>query len=161
MPDAPDPIRADLDQAYSNYTQLAARVEPAQGVGGRRPQPGSRPPLQIQMVSAMNELERFLGWFNDQARWLLNPVQRIELTKREGIRCPAWLNSLSRECGGELLAWLWPEQPSRSEIVCTNVNHDEAEAPRRWPPSEWKRLGVRVGSHEDGRFTVGRDSGVA
>lgn len=148
-----DPLRADLDEFYSNYVQLAARVLPAQGQGGRRPQPSSRAPLQVQMVSLMDEGRRLLAWFNGQAKFLLNPYQRIELTKREGVRCP--------HCGADLVAHLWPEHPDRSEIVCTGLDHRWEDGPSRWPPSEWKRLGVLVGTHEDGRFSVERDSGAA
>lgn len=151
---APDPIREDLDRFLSNYTQLAARVQPAQGIGSRRPQPSSRPPLEIRMVSHMEEGERLLAWWNHQACWLLDPHQRVELTKRLSIHCP--------HCDGELVAYLWPERPDRSEIICQNLTHAEVTtAPSHWPPSEWKRLGVLLGTHEDGRFTIERDSGAA
>jgi hypothetical protein len=141
---SPDPLRADLDAAHHLYQQLAARVAPGQGQAGRRIPPGSRPPLDMAMVSAMNELERFLAWFNSQARYLLNPVSKIDLTARTGVRCP--------HCGADLVAWLRPEDPAASEIVCTGIDHKWEDGPRRWPESEWKRLGVLAGVHEDGRF---------
>jgi len=140
---AHDPLRADLDLAWSNYRQLAARVAPGKGAAGRRTPPASRPPLDVAMVSHMAELPRLLAWFNATARYLLNPVTKVELTARTGVRCP--------HCGADLVAWLRPEDPAKSEIVCTNpdVRHDGT---RRWPEAEWKRLGVLAGVHDDGRF---------
>jgi DNA-directed RNA polymerase subunit RPC12/RpoP len=139
----PDPLRTDLEQAHSLYVQLAARVAPGKGQAGRRIPPGSRPPLDMAMVSAMADLEQYLAWWCSQARYLLYPVTKIELTARTGVRCP--------HCGADLIAWVRPEDPAKSEIVCTNpsVDHDGT---RRWPEPEWKRLGVLAGVHEDGRF---------
>jgi hypothetical protein len=136
----PDPLRADLEQAWSLYTQLAARVAPGRGQAGRRIPPASRPPLDVAMVSHMAVLEQTLSWWIGSARYLLNPVSRIELTARTGVRCPS--------CGADLVAWLRPEDPAKSEIVCTNPDpgHDGT---RRWPESEWKRLGVLAGVHEE------------
>jgi hypothetical protein len=44
---------------------LAQQVPPGRGAaGGRRPAPGSRPPLQIGPVSLMAELEQqYLAWW--------------------------------------------------------------------------------------------------
>jgi len=139
----PDPLRADLELAWSNYQQLAARVAPGKGQAGRRIPPGSRPPLDVAMVSHMAELPRLLAWFNATARYLLNPVTKVELTARTGVRCP--------HCGSDLVAWLRPEDPAKSEIVCTAMQ-PHYDAPNRWPESEWKRLGVLAGVQEDGRF---------
>lgn len=144
-----DPLRQELEAAWANYQLLAARVPPGQGQGGRRPQPASRPPLQVQIVSHMHEFERLLTWFNNQARYLLSPVEKVELTTRLAVRCPY--------CGGNLVAWVWKENPDRSEIVCGGLDHQWEDGPNRWPPSEWKRLGVLLGTHEDGRFTVQRE----
>lgn len=142
----------DLADAWSCYTQLAARVAPGKGQAGRRVPPASRPPLDVQMVSHMAQLEQYLAWWNTSARYLLHPVTKVELTARTGVRCP--------RCGASLIAWLRPEDPARSEIVCTNPDPDH-DGTRRWPESEWKRLGVLAGVHDDGRFTIHRDSGQA
>ena len=77
------------------------------------------------------------------ARYLLNPVTKVELTARTGVRCP--------HCGSDLVAWLRPEDPAKSEIVCTAMQ-PHYDAPNRWPESEWKRLGVLAGVHDDSRF---------
>lgn len=149
-----DPIKRDLDEVWSLYLRLAGRIPPSQGEGGgRRPTPSSRVPISVDIVTHMRALEEYLAWWISGAKWRLEPIQRIELTKREAIRCPT--------CNGDLIAWLWKETPDRSEIVCTGLDHKWEDGPNRWPPSDWKRLGVHVGSHEDGRFTVGRDSGAA
>lgn len=141
---AADPLTELLNQAWSLHQQLAARLPPEQAAGGRRPQPGSRPPLQVQMVSHMADLEQYINWWIAGARWRLNPTSRVDLTARTGVRCPT--------CGADLIAWLRPEDPAASEIVCTGLDHEEDQAPRRWPESEWKRLGVLAGVHDDGRF---------
>jgi hypothetical protein len=144
-------LQADLDLAASLYTQLAARVLPGRQLQGRRVPPTSRPPLQVDMVSHMAALEQALAWWINQARWLLDPVSKVELTRTTGVRCP--------HCGADLVAWLRPAAQDQSEIVCTSQDPDH-EGQRRWQPAEWKRLGVLVGVHEDGRFGA-RLSGVA
>jgi hypothetical protein len=136
-------VEQDADLAVSLYTQLAARVAPGKGAAGRRIPPGSRPPLDMAMVSAMAELEQYLSWWIGQARYLLNPISKIDLTARTGVRCP--------HCGADLVAWLRPENPAKSEIVCTNMTPHHSP-PGRWLEPEWKRLGVLAGVHEDGRF---------
>jgi hypothetical protein len=163
LADAPDPLRADLDEVWRLHELLAAKVEPAQGEGGRRPQPASRPPLQIDPVSLMEELRRYLGWWLGQARWSLQPVKRIDITVRTGVTCPY--------CGvGKLVGWLRdddPEEPGRfqpDEVVCLNREADqharaapEGGAPWRWTKDEWARLGVLTGVREDRRFTTIND----
>jgi hypothetical protein len=138
-----DPMQRDLATTYSLYVQLGARVYPAQGVGGRRPAPASRPPVNVQMVSAMAELADYIGKWNSYVRYLLNPVTKIELTAREGVRCPY--------CGADLVAWLRPGNEDRSEIVCTNLT-PHYDPPGRWTPADWPRLGVLAGVHDDARF---------
>jgi hypothetical protein len=145
MADARDPLQADLDLTFSLYTQLAARVPPESHPGaGRRTPPASRPPLQVDMVSHMADLERYTSWWIATARYLLQPVTKVELTKREGVVCPY--------CGADLVAWLRSADPDASEIVCTGLDHLEVDGPRRWQSSEWKRLGVLAGVHDDARY---------
>lgn len=142
-----DPLQADLDLAWSLYVQLAARVPPEhRGAGGLRTPPGSRPPLQVDIVSHMADLERALSWWIATARYLLQPVTKVELTKREGVACPY--------CGADLVAWLRAADPDASEIVCTGLDHLDLDGPRRWPAREWKRLGVLAGVHDDARYTA-------
>jgi DNA-directed RNA polymerase subunit RPC12/RpoP len=95
------------------------------------------------MVSHMAALEQALSWWINQARWLLDPVSKVELTRTTGVRCP--------HCGADLVAWLRPAAQDQSEIACTSQDPDH-DGQRRWQPAEWKRLGVLVGVHEDGRF---------
>ena len=136
-------LQRDLELAQSLYVQLAARVPPGRQQQGRRIPPASRPPLQVDMVSHMAALEDMIGQWISGARWLLDPWQKIDLTAREDVRCPY--------CGADLVAWLRPADPDQSEIVCLNPTpHDDP--PGRWRPPEWKRLGVLVGVHTDGRF---------
>jgi hypothetical protein len=98
----------------------------------------------MAMVSAMAELEQYLAWWIGQARYLLNPVSKVDLTARTGVRCP--------HCQAALVAWLHPADPAASEIVCTGLDHQWEDGPKRWRESEWKRLGILAGVHEDGRF---------
>lgn len=135
-------LHDDLNLAASLYEQLAAKIPPERKAQGRRTPPASRPPLQVNPVSHMADLESFLGWWITTARWILNPVTKVELTRREGVRCP--------HCGADLIAWLHTDS-DRSEIVCTNPD-PQHDGTRRWPPSEWPRLGVLAGVHIDGRY---------
>jgi hypothetical protein len=136
-------LEHDLGEAWRLYQLLAARVPPGRAQAGRRVPPASRPPLQVDPLSLMAELEADLAAWIGRARWLLDPWQRIDLTARTGVRCPI--------CGADLIAWIYPDNPAASEIRCTNPD-PEHDGTRRWPESEWKRLGVLAGVHEDGRF---------
>ena len=141
----PDPLQRNLDAFHSLYLLLAARVPPAQAAGGRRPAPASRPPLQVDMVSHMAAGEAYLDWWIKYARWLLDPMAKIDLTTRTGARCPY--------DGGDLVAYLRPSaDPDDGEIVCCNLDHDEMVGPRRWRKADWPRLGVLAGVHVDARF---------
>jgi hypothetical protein len=139
-----DPIRADLDLAWSLYVQLAARVPPDHQATGRRTLPGSRPPIDVQVVSHMADLERTIAWWINQARWLLDPWKKIDLTAREGIRCPY--------CQGALVAWIQSSNDEAGEVVCTNLDHPVTEGPNRWKKRDWPRLGVLADTHVDARF---------
>jgi hypothetical protein len=148
-----DPLRADLDEAWRQYQLLAAKVEPGQGEGGRRVQPSSRPPLQVDPVSHMDELRRYLAWWIGQARWSLQPTIRIDITNRTGARCPY--------CYGTLIAWLYGDNPEPPEVVCLNrlANTHARAAPEggnpwRWEKQDWARLGVLTGMRDDERFTT-------
>jgi hypothetical protein len=151
---APDPLQQDLDEVWRLHQLLAAKVEPSQGEGGRRTPPASRPPLQVDPVSLMEELRRYLGWWIAQARWNLQPVKRIDITARTGVTCPY--------CAvGKLVGWLRgddPEHPGRvqpDEVICLNRTADQHAtegAPWRWTKDEWARLGVLTGVREDRRF---------
>jgi hypothetical protein len=135
----------DLALAQSLYVQLGARVSPAQSAGGRRLAPASRPPIQVDMVSHMAAGEQYLDWWIKFARWLLDPMAKIDLTARTGARCPY--------DGGDLVAYLRPSaDPDDGEIVCTNLDHPDADGPRRWRKADWPRLGVLAGVHVDARF---------
>ena len=140
----PDPIRHDLERAASLYAQLAARVHPGSNRVSRRVAPGSRPPVNLQMVSAMAELADYLAWWTGNARWLLDPVGKVDLTTRTGARCPY--------DNGDLVAWIRAADPDAAEIVCTNLDHDDQAGPRRWRKDQWPRLGVLTGVHVDARF---------
>lgn len=141
---APDPLEQDLKELWNLYQQLAGQIQPGQSQGGRRPQPASRPPLQIDPVSHMHELQRYLAWWINGARWRLHPVKRINLTDRENITCPY--------CQGALVAWIPEASPDNAEVVCINPEHPHAEGPSHWTPREWPRLGVMLGTYEDGRY---------
>ena len=134
----PDPLARDQDEAYRLYQLLAAKVPPGQHTGSRRPAPASRPPLSIDPVSLMAELETYLGWWTHQARYTLDPPAKINLTERTGARCPY--------CNADLVAWL--RDADTGEIVCTGLDHPEDE-PRRWAKADWARLGVLAGVHVD------------
>lgn len=158
MPDVPDPFLADLDELGRLYQLLAGKVEPGQGEGGRRPQPGSRPPLQIPPVSLMHEIRSTVSYYIAQARWTLQPVRRVNITDRtktpdlpDGARCP-W-------CGGELVAWFRDDSTEPAEVVCLDPQaHTPDEfghsPPARWGKADWPRLGVLTGVREDRRFTT-------
>ena len=144
---------ADLDELGRLYQLLAAKVPPAQGDSGRRPQPGSRPPLQVEPVSLMDEMERAASYQIAQARWNLQPVKRIDITTRTGARCPY--------CAGDLVAWLYGEDPEPPEVVCLQRDADiharaapEGGMPWRWEKRDWPRLGVLTGVRDDARFTT-------
>ena len=140
---APNPLLTDLDELGRLYQLLAAKVEPGQGEGGRRPQPASRPPLQIPPVSLMDEIQRTISYLIGQARFTLLPVIRINITDRTGANCPY--------CAGELVAWLYGDNPEPPEVLCLGTDHP-AEEPKRWEKSQWARLGVLTGVREDRRF---------
>ena len=154
MPQVPDSLRVDLDEVWRLHELLAAKVEPSQGEGGhRRPQPSSRPPLQVLPVSHMNEGERFLRWWIAEGRFALQPTIRISITTRTGATCPY--------CAGELIAWLYGDNPEPPEVVCLNRQADtharaapEGGNPWRWEKHEWPRLGVLTGVRDDARFTT-------
>jgi hypothetical protein len=65
-------IDRDMEAAIDLYAKLAAEVLPKRGEGGRRAPPSSRPPLQIDPVSLMTELEQALARWNARAQWLLS-----------------------------------------------------------------------------------------
>ena len=141
----PDPLAADLDAAHRLYALLAAKVPPGQGEGGRRPPPASRPPLSIDPLSLMAELEQFVGAWIGQARYALDPWQRIDLTARTGATCPY--------CGSRLVCWLRPQNEGASQIVC-DPGHLDSLGPSHWAKADWPRLGVMTGVHVDARFTT-------
>ena len=132
----PDPLRRDLDQAERLYALLAAKVPPGQGDGGRRPPPASRPPLSIDPVSLMAELETFIGAWIGQARYALDPWQRIDLTARTQAVCPY--------CGGRLICWLRPQNEGASYINC-DPGHIDTLGPSQWPKADWAWLGRMIG----------------
>jgi hypothetical protein len=143
-PAQPDPLARDLERAASLYAQLAARIAPSQQTGvGRRTPAASRPPINVDMASAMAELRTYLDRWTHYAAYLLNPVTRVEVTDRTGACCPY--------CGAKLVAWLRPEHPERAEIVCCNLT-PHYDPPGRWLTDEWPRLGVLAGVHVDARF---------
>lgn len=139
----PDPLHRDLDQAERLYQLLAAKVPPGQGDGGRRPPPASRPPLSIDPVSLMAELEAFVGAWIGQARYALDPWQRIDLTARTGAVCPY--------CGARLICWLRPQNEGASTIIC-DPGHIDTLGPGQWAAADWPRLGVMTGVHIDARY---------
>jgi hypothetical protein len=70
-------LAEDLAEARALYVKLAARIAPSQQTGvGRRTPPASRPPLNVDMVSAMAELETFMRWWNATAAELLGDRYR-------------------------------------------------------------------------------------
>jgi hypothetical protein len=139
----PDPLARDQDEAYRLYQLLAAKVPPGQGESGRRPAPASRPPLSIDPVSLMAELEDYIeGWIY-KARYVLDPWQRIDLTARTGATCPY--------CGSRLICWLRPQNEGASQIVC-DPGHLDTLGPSHWAKADWPRLGVMTGVHIDARY---------
>jgi hypothetical protein len=62
-------VEQDIAEATALYAKLAAALtREKNGTAGRRVPPGSRPPLRIEIVSHMADLERFLAWFIAEAR---------------------------------------------------------------------------------------------
>jgi hypothetical protein len=92
----------------------------------------------------MEELRAFLTEWIGEGRAKLDPIQRIDLTAREGVRCP-W-------CAGKLMAYLHDLQPDTSEIRCQGTDHSEEDGPRSWTPDQWRRLGLLAGTVEDLRY---------
>jgi hypothetical protein len=142
----PDPLQRDLDEAWAKYQLLAAKVPPGQGEGGRRPPPASRPPLSIDPVSLMAELEQFIGAWIGQARYALDPWQRIDLTARTKAVCPY--------CTGTLICWLRPQNEGASYITCV-TGHVDSLGPTHWVRADWPRLGVMTGIHIDAPTPAG------
>jgi len=101
----------------------------------------------------MDEARRWASWWNHQARFTLQPTTRIEITDRtkspqrpDGARCP-W-------CGGELIAWLYGDNPEPPEVLCKTPDQHTQGEPARWERQEWARLGVLTGVRDDARFTT-------
>lgn len=134
---------ADADEAVRLYQLLATQISPGQGEGGRRPQPTSRPPLQIDPVSLMGEFEQYFPSFIGRARWLLDPWKRIDITGRTGARCPY--------CQSSLVGWLRPKADQPGYITC-DPGHLETLGPNHWVEADWPRLGVMAGVHIDARY---------
>ena len=153
----PDPFLDDLDEMGRFYQLLAASVDPTQGEGGRRPQPGSRPPLQVDPVSLMDEGRRFVRWWIHAARWNLKPARKINITDRTGARCP-YCHELGYK--GELVAWIYGDDPEPPEVLCLDDQHPAAQ-PKRWEKHEWPRLGVLTGVREDARYGARPPGAVA
>jgi hypothetical protein len=156
----PDPMEELLNRLLRKYRLVAGKVEPGQGEGaGRRPQPASRPPLQLDPVSEMHSFERSLDYHEVQFDRILHRTKRIDITDRTGYTCP--------HCEtGKLVGWVRDDDPEDldrtikpDEVVCLNW---QAEAhlqpphgegwPYRWGRDEWARLGVRVGARDDQRY---------
>jgi hypothetical protein len=115
---------------------------------GRRTQPASRPPGDLVVVSHMNELELFVPRWNVAAQWLLDPRlgRKVYLTERFGVTCPVLLDD--RECGGRLVAW--PNVRPQGVIRCMHCLV-EWQGRAGVNETEWHRLAVLLGVHEDGR----------
>jgi hypothetical protein len=99
----------------------------------------------------MDEAERFLRYWNAQARFSLQPAIRVDITDRtkspdhpDGARCP-W-------CGGELQAWFYGDQPEPPEVLCKTPDQHGPDEPWRWEKDQWGRLGVSTGFREDHRY---------
>jgi uncharacterized Zn-finger protein len=136
-----EPIRGLLDVAGSLYVQLEARTDLHHGSGGRRIQPGSKAPVRVDVVSHLEELRRFLASWAGEARAKLDPVQWVDLTAREGVRCP-W-------CDGRLMAVLQDQRPETSQIRCQGKDHSSEDGPKVWTPDQWRRLGLLAGTVVD------------
>jgi hypothetical protein len=135
-----EPIDALVASAASLYVQLQARVAPEQGRGGTRIQPGSKPTIAVDVVSHMEALVAFLHRWSRGAEARLRPMVRVDLTARQGLKCP-W-------CSGKLVAWLRSvEDLEPSEVQCVNPEHDQDDGPAVWAPNDWPRLGLLVGSY--------------
>jgi hypothetical protein len=146
-----DSFQDDLDELWRNDQLLAGKVEPAQGHGGRRPQPASRPPLQVGPVSVRDETRREVRHLIAMQRWELQPATRVNITTStktpelpNGARCP-W-------CQGELVAWFYGDQPEPPEVVCSTPNQHTEGEPWRWEKDQWGRLGVSTGVRVDARY---------
>jgi ribosomal protein S27AE len=129
------PVQADLTRAGTLYIQLAARVPKVRRAGDATgTAAGGSTPIDETVVDHMLALEQWVPWWNAAADWLLDPQPKIDLTKRRHVTCP--------ECAtGTLLAW-----PAREEIRCLACRAVWAGA------QQWRRLGVVLGVHDDGRF---------
>lgn len=144
-----------LDRILRKYQLVAGKVEPGQGEGGRRPQPASRPPLQLDPVSEMHSFERSLDYHEAQFNRILHPIKRIDITDRTGITCPHCTT-------GKLVGWIRDDDPQDldrnlkpDEVVCLNWEADQHTTdgwPFRWTKDEWARLGVQTGARDDRRF---------
>lgn len=155
MTNAPDPIEEKLDRLLRKYRLVAAKIEPAQGEGGRRLQPASRPPLQLDPVSEMHSFERSLDYHEIQFDRILHRTKRIAITDRTGYTCPYCLH-------GKLVGWVRQDDPEDidrrfqpDEVICLNRDADEHEVeghPWRWIKDEWRRLGVLAQAIEDQRY---------
>jgi hypothetical protein len=66
-------LERDIAAALDLYARMAAHVRPERnGAGARRVPPSSRPPVRVEVVSAMHDLERFTAWWIGEARELLD-----------------------------------------------------------------------------------------
>jgi len=128
------PVSEHLTRAGSLYVQLAARVPKVRHAGAAGSVPGGSTPIDEAVVDHMAALETWLPWWATGADWLLDPQPKIDLTRRAAVCCP--------ECAtGTLLAW-----PAREEIRCLACRAVWQGA------QQWRRLGVVLGVHDDGRF---------
>jgi hypothetical protein len=166
--DAPDPMEELLDEFLRLHRLVAGKIEPGQGeAGGRRPQPASRPPLQLDPVSEMASSEQSIRYHMNQYRRILHRVKRIDITTRTGYTCPHCTT-------GKLVGWVRdidPEDHDRriqpDEVVCLNWQADEHKPvphgegyPYRWTADEWRRLGFQARALDDQRYGA-RPPGVA
>jgi hypothetical protein len=144
-----------LEEFLRKYRLVAGKIEPGQGEGGRRPQPASRPPLQIDPVSEMASAEQSLRYHITRFNQILHRVKRIDITDRTGYTCP--------HCEvGKLVGWVRDDDPQDldrtikpDEVVCLNWQadaHAQDGWPYRWGRDEWARLGVQTGAREDARY---------
>lgn len=149
-----------LDRILRKYRLVAGKIQPSQAEGGgRRPQPASRPPLQLDPVSEMRSFEQSLNYHEVQFDHILYPIKRIDITDRMGATCPYCTT-------GKLVGWIRnldlddhddPRKLQVDEVICLNPMADEHAKdgyPFRWTSDEWRRLGVHVQAIDDRRFTT-------